>query len=96
MPRVNMPAFGLTGRAPAGLTLHEAMRGLGHVVDYACGGNALCGTCCVLVVEGAEGLSPADAAETARLKEMGVGRPHRLSCQARLLNYKGEITLVAC
>jgi len=77
---------------------------MGHVLDYACGGNALCGTCCVLVVEGEEHLSEAQPAEAHRLAELDLGPAHRLACQARIVEGDeagagagdGDITVVAC
>lgn len=96
MPLINFPSKGLTGRVEAGRTLHEAVLRLGHVLDYACGGNALCGTCCVLVVEGERQLTPVTPHEAARLSELGVAAPHRLACQARLSEDAKEITIVAC
>jgi ferredoxin len=96
MPRICFPSRGLAGHASAGSTLHEAVRALGHVIDYACGGNALCGTCCVIVVEGEAALTPPGPEESCRLKELGVGAPHRLSCQARLRQCEREVTIVGC
>jgi len=72
------------------------MRSMGHVLDYACGGNALCGTCCVLVMEGDEHLSETQPAEAGRLAELDLWPPHRLACQARLKEGDGEVTVVAC
>ena len=96
MPTLHFPERSLTSPAAPGRTLHETIRGMGHVLDYACGGNALCGTCCVLVVEGEKHLSEEQPEETRRLAEMDLGPPHRLACQARLEPGDGEITVVAC
>lgn len=84
MPIVAYPSRRLRGRRPEGETILEAVRGLGWILDHACGGNARCGTCCVRVVEGLESLSPAEPLETEMLRELGLGPPHRLSCQARI------------
>ncbi len=100
MPTLHFPARSLSSPTEPGRTLHESMRSMGHVLDYACGGNALCGTCCVLVVEGDEHLSDAQPAEAGRLAELDVGPPHRLACQARIVAGAGagdgDITVVAC
>lgn len=81
---------------------------MGHVLDFACGGNGLCGTCCVLIVEGEEHLSEEQPGEARRLAEMDLGPPHRLACQARVIasaevdaradgaTAGGDITVVAC
>jgi len=82
--RVRAVRWERTGPFAPGASIHEAVRDLGHVIDFACGGNALCGTCCVLVTEGAAHLTPAGGEEIARLAELDREPPFRLSCQARL------------
>jgi ferredoxin len=85
MIRVHTPHWQGEGTFPPGATIHEAVRALGHVIDFACGGNALCGTCCVQVEDGAELLAPAGAEETGRLADIDRTPPFfRLACQARL------------
>lgn len=91
MPRVIFPTRRIAGARPEGETIHEAIRALGFVIDYACGGNALCGTCAVRVVEGAGSLTPMGADEAAKLAELGYRAPHRLSCQAR---FSGDIVVL--
>ena len=86
MPKVSYPARGLAGRCASGETLLEAVRGIGHLLDHACGGNARCGTCCVKVVEGEGNLTPVGPEEEAILGELGLSAPHRLSCQAKVLD----------
>ncbi len=95
-PRIVYPPRRLSGPAAPGGTLHESLRGLGHVLDYACGGNALCGTCCVRVVRGMRGLTPVGPEEAARLADLELAAPHRLACQARLLDDGEEIVLLEC
>ena len=91
MPVVRYPARRIAGPCAAGETILEAIRGLGYVLDHACGGNARCGTCCVRVVEGGENLSPAGPEEIGMLGELGLGPPHRLACQARI---QGDVVVV--
>ena len=55
--------------------------GIPHL--HACGGNARCSTCRVLVVEGAERLSPPTEAELAVAGRMAFPPGVRLACQAR-------------
>jgi ferredoxin len=64
---------------------------MGYVIDHACGGNARCGTCCVRVVQGAENLSHLVPEEAAMLEDLGLGLPHRLSCQAKV---RGDVVVV--
>ena len=82
-----------SGPFAQGATIHEAVRALGHVIDFACGGNALCGTCCVLVIDGAAHLTPVGADETARLAELARSDGFRLACQARLTAAGGDVVI---
>jgi 2Fe-2S ferredoxin len=55
-------------------------------LPMACGGNGICATCHVLVVEGLENLSPIEAKEDRCLGRLTGRLPgSRLSCQARVL-----------
>lgn len=56
--------------------------GLPHV--HACGGNARCSTCRVLVVEGLEHCGPRDARETAIADRLQCGPEIRLACQTKV------------
>jgi len=91
LPKVSYPVGRISGVRPAGETILEAVRALGYIIDHACGGNARCGTCCIRVVEGEKNLSEAGPEEAAMLRERGVARPHRLSCQAKVL---GDIVVL--
>ena len=84
MPKLSYPTRGISGTCPEGETILSALQALGYTVDHACGGNARCGTCCVRVVQGERSLSPVGPEEAAMLQELGLGAPHRLSCQARI------------
>jgi ferredoxin len=54
-------------------------------LPMACGGNGICATCHVLVVEGAENLSPVGEKEERCLGRLTGRLPgSRLSCQARV------------
>jgi 2Fe-2S ferredoxin len=94
VPKVSYPSRGLTGSCPEGETILEAVRALGYIMDHACGGNALCGTCCVKVLVGEGGLSPIGADERERLADLDLKQPHRLACQAKI---HGDIVVIpAC
>ncbi|MBI3448352.1 MAG: (2Fe-2S)-binding protein [Acidobacteria bacterium] len=90
MPRVSFPSRGLSGVCADGESILEAVRALGYVMDHACGGNALCGTCCVRVVRGAPSLTPVGPDEADRLLDLGLAGTHRLACQARI---QGDIVV---
>ena len=94
MAQVGYPARRLSGEFNPGSTLHEAVRKMGYVIDYACGGNALCGTCCVRVTQGGDCLTPIGTEEAEILLEIDAGPGQRLACQARLRDsVEGDVVL---
>jgi len=74
--------------APDGLTVMQAATGFGVPGILAdCGGQAICGTCHVIVAEAwIDRLPPPLPAEDALLDNVAVGRRagSRLACQIRL------------
>ena len=70
--------------------LHASLRaGIPHY--HACGGNAKCSTCRVLVLGGMENLSEINAKESALRKRIALPENVRLACQT---NVTGEPVLV--
>lgn len=69
--------------AAEGETLLEAALRAGIPATHACGGNARCSTCRVLVVADRDALTPVEQAERRLLAPLGLDRPIRLACQAR-------------
>ena len=65
----------------AGQTILAASLGAGIPHAHECGGNARCSTCRVLVVEGAQNLSPRDSAELKLARRLGLSDDIRLACQ---------------
>ncbi|ABB23512.1 2Fe-2S iron-sulfur cluster-binding protein [Pelodictyon luteolum] len=72
---------------------HEAAQGdrlidvarSGHAhIGYFCGGNAICQTCYVKVLEGAELLSPPGEPEKAMLSELLLAEGNRMACLATI------------
>jgi class 3 adenylate cyclase/hemoglobin-like flavoprotein/predicted Ser/Thr protein kinase len=59
---------------------------LGAHIPHAneCGGNARCSTCRVLVLDGAQNLSPRDSAELKLARRLGFGDDIRLACQTKV------------
>src|SRR5580698_5723537 len=64
-------------------TLLEASLAAGIPHVHACGGNARCSTCRVMVHDGLENLSPRNAAEQTLALRKGLGETIRLACQTR-------------
>ncbi len=65
----------------AGATILEAALSAGISLFHVCGGNARCSTCRVLVLEGAEWLSPPNSKEQLLKDQMRFPRNVRLACQ---------------
>jgi chlorosome envelope protein X len=62
-------------------------------IGYFCGGNALCQTCYVKVLEGQELLSPMTNAEKAMLSDELISEGTRMACQANI-DKPGKITIL--
>ena len=75
--------------ADEGTSILEAALSSGVPVYHTCGGNGSCSTCRVIVLKGAENLSPVEEAEAEVLDAFDLKSPFRLSCQAHLLG--GEV-----
>lgn len=91
MPKVTFARDEKVVETAAGAqTLLECSLGSGIPHMYACGGNAKCSTCRVLVVEGGEGLSGPTTAEEKLAKKKGFEPNIRLACQARAV---GDVTV---
>ena len=60
-------------------------------IYHTCGGNCSCSTCRVVVLEGAENLSPMEAEEAQVLDAFDLKPPHRLGCQSIVLG--GEVVV---
>lgn len=82
MPRVTFADQQKTGEFPAGKTLLSAALELGVAISHVCGGDGACGTCRVEVLQGWANLTPPTPDETYKELE----EPHRLSCQAKLVD----------
>jgi len=68
-----------------GLSLMEFLKAMEYPVLATCGGMALCATCCIDVLEGAENLPETGDDEYAMLDTLPDAEPHsRLACQLRL------------
>lgn len=63
-------------------------------IGYFCGGNAICQTCYVKVLEGGELLSPLSKAETAMLSDQLIREGNRMACQTTI-EKPGTITILA-
>jgi len=81
MPRATFEDQGKAAEFPAGRTLLSCALEMVVVISHVCGGDGACGTCRVEVIDGWDCLTPPTPDETYKELE----RPHRLSCQAKLI-----------
>lgn len=83
--KVKVTINGITGNIEAGKTILEAASEMGVGIAHACFGNALCSTCRVDVIEGADGLSARAPKEKISLNyHLCFSDDVRLACQAKL------------
>ncbi len=89
MPKITFRNSNLTVEVTKGTSILEAA--LEHRVPlyHTCGGNCSCSTCRILVLRGAENLSPVEVDEAELLDSFDLKTPHRLGCQSLIL--KGEV-----
>jgi serine/threonine protein kinase/ferredoxin/hemoglobin-like flavoprotein len=76
--------------APEGATLLDISLGAGIAHYHACGGNARCSTCRVVVVDGRDSLTPRTEAEQQIATRRKWPATTRLACQARV---RGPVTV---
>lgn len=79
----NLPGPGI--EVPAAATLLAAIQAVGHDWRHACGGKGRCTTCRVLVLAGAQNLTPLTAPELRYQAAGYLLATERLTCQVRLL-----------
>jgi adenylate cyclase len=82
VPEVRFLPDEVTVEARPGESLLDAARRAGIPLTAACGGEAACTTCRVLVVEGADTMSAPPAEEAVLLAPLGPNGQIRLACRA--------------
>jgi ferredoxin len=65
------------------VSILNSLLAAGAPIRHDCGGKALCGTCAIRIVEGADALSPIRPLEAERLAAAAHPAGFRLACQAR-------------
>jgi 2Fe-2S ferredoxin len=84
MPTLTVQNLPAVVPVPAGSTLLAALQAAGHDWMHACGAKGRCTTCRIILVSGAEALTPPTASEL-RYQAAGRLQPNeRLTCQTRL------------
>ncbi|MGB0631075.1 MAG: 2Fe-2S iron-sulfur cluster-binding protein [Alphaproteobacteria bacterium] len=74
-----------------GRTVLTGARENGQPWRWYCGGEALCGTCCMIVVDGE--LEPPNDVERYFIEGWGYHPSFRLACQARV---KEPVSVISC
>ncbi|HEX2522209.1 MAG TPA: 2Fe-2S iron-sulfur cluster-binding protein [Terriglobia bacterium] len=82
MPTVRILPDSVTVEVKAGTSLLASASAGGVELMRSCGGIGACTSCRVQILEGQDRLSPMGTAEAEQLRESGILRTHRLSCQA--------------
>jgi ferredoxin, 2Fe-2S len=91
MPKITFRNEGKSFEVEPGISVLDAA--LRHNVEiyHTCGGNCSCSTCRVLVISGAEHLSPMQKCEAEILASFDLKAPHRLGCQALVFGDTVEV-----
>ena len=95
MPEITFKNRKLKVETEKGASVLEAAIRFQVPIYHTCGGNASCSTCRVLVLKGAENLSPIESAEAQVLDSFDLKPPYRLGCQAIALKGSVEVEIPA-
>ena len=91
MPTVNVVNRNQTFEVRPGRTVLTGAQDADVRWRSYCGGQALCGTCCMLLVDG-ELEAPSDI-ERYFIEGWGYHPNYRLACQARM---NGDVSVISC
>ena len=88
MPSVRVEPAGIDLEVGEGESIMAAAQRTGYRWPTVCGGEASCWTCYLVVIEGADNLSPVGRSEAVAVEELArvIGREPRdlrLACQAK-------------
>ena len=89
MPKINFRNKEKTVQVGEGDSILEAALHNNIPIYHTCGGNASCSTCRVIVLKGAENLSPIEGPEAQILDSFDLKGAYRLGCQACV--WAGEV-----
>ncbi len=93
--KVEVSINGIKGLVDEGTTLLEAANEIGAGIGHLCFGNAICNTCRLEVISGAEALSEKSQKEKVSLNyHLSFDDDIRLGCQAKVIG-PGPVVLRA-
>ncbi|HEX8426726.1 2Fe-2S iron-sulfur cluster-binding protein [Hymenobacter sp.] len=84
MPTLTVQNLPATVPVPTGSTLLAALQAAGYDWMHACGAKGRCTTCRIILVSGAEALTPPTAAELRYRTANRLQENERLTCQTCL------------
>ncbi len=88
---VRFQPWGKEGAVPQGQTLLETAQENGLSIESLCGGEGLCGTCKVIVDDGADCLTAPSQADEQLFSESELAEGYRLSCRAAVDRPNGHV-----
>jgi uncharacterized 2Fe-2S/4Fe-4S cluster protein (DUF4445 family) len=88
---VRFQPWGKEGAVPQAQTLLEAAQEIGLSIESLCGGEGLCGTCKVIVDDGADCLTAPSQADEQLFSESELAEGYRLSCRAAVDRPHGHV-----
>ena len=91
LPKIVFSDSRRTVEVEKGTSILEAAMQHNVPLYHTCGGNASCSTCRVMVLNGDEYLSKMETMEMEVLDAFDLRPPHRLGCQALVLNGTVEV-----
>ena len=93
MPKILFKNKNRTVDVEKGISVLEAALRYDVPIYHTCGGNCSCSTCRILVLSGAENVSPMDAMEAGILDAFDLKAPHRLGCQTLVMGGVVEVEI---
>jgi ferredoxin len=81
-PRVEFAPLGLSAAANADETVLDVARRAGAPIGNSCGAVGICARCRILVLDGADALSPPTEIERRIEAQRGIPPEERFACQA--------------
>jgi len=88
--RIRLEPSGQIIEAPRKANLLKTLQEANIPVGSSCGGQGVCGSCKVIVLEGSENLSSPNDTEIELKERYGLGEKDRISCQCKIF---GDITI---
>lgn len=90
MPLITVSGTDYVLESSPAVSLLNTLLKAGVKINHMCGGKAVCGTCRISVITGAENLSPVKETEREKLESVSAKPGQRLACQTYV---KGDIEI---